>query len=61
MVFLKVVGLVGRLPGIFANDILRKRGGFDGLMLSNLWMLDIRLPRLRDIRIGKEDYLLFVL
>lgn len=61
MVSLRVVGLMGRLAGIFTNDILRRRGMFVGLMLSNLWMLDDRLARLRDIRIWKENYLVFVL
>lgn len=61
MISVRVDGLMGRFHGIFRNDTLRKRGGLVGLMLSNLWMLDVRLARLRDIRIGKEHYLLFVL
>jgi hypothetical protein len=46
------------------DDVLRRWGGIIGLVLltlTHLWENNIGLSRLRDIRIGKEYYLLFVL
>jgi hypothetical protein len=43
------------------DDILRRCGGFIGLVLSHLWEMDVGLSRLGHIRIGMEVHLLFVL
>jgi hypothetical protein len=58
------VGLLGSLPGLLTDVVLRRWGGIIGLVLltlTHLWENNIGLATLRDIRIGKEDHLLFIL
>jgi hypothetical protein len=53
-------GWLGIPTRLISDDILRVCGRFVRLVLGRVRMMDV-VSRLRDIRIGKEYYLLFVL
>jgi hypothetical protein len=53
-------GWLGISPWLISTDILRVCGRFVRLVLGRVRTRDV-VCMLRDIRIGKEDYLFFVL